>query len=497
MLNLLPMNPSGDQDPCQSRSLYTPELEHDACGIGFVAHLKGIASHAIVKDALTMLENMEHRGAVGCDPNTGDGAGILIQIPDGYFREVCAPLGLDLPEPGTYGVGMGFFPQDDRRRAQIQDELALWIERLGLQCLGYRTLPVDLQKAELGKDARESAPFQMQVFVRPQEALPSEQLERRLFILRKAFAHHIERVMPEVGDDFYFTSFSSRTIVYKGQLRTEQVRRYFPDLEDPRLHSALALVHSRFSTNTFPRWRLAQPFRYIAHNGEINTIRGNVNWMRAKESLMESKHFSKQELDWLMPICDNRYSDSHNLDSIVELLVMSGRSLPHVMMMLIPEAWENNPAMDPARRAFYAYHATLMEPWDGPASVCFTDGRIVGATLDRNGLRPSRYAVTEDDRLVMASEAGALPLRAHEVRERGRLQPGRIFVADLEAGRIISDEELKDGIARQQPYGKWLETHQLQLHALPRVPMNEAAPSLPLSVRQRLFGMTREEQRLV
>ena len=490
-------NPPSDQEGCQSRSLYTPSLEHDACGIGFVAHLKGQGSHRIVRDALTMLENMEHRGAVGCDPNTGDGAGILVQIPDAFYREVCAPLGIDLPAAGSYGVGMGFFPAEAGLRAQVQALLEAWITRIGLRLLGYRSLPVTPEAAELGRDARSVEPAIMQVFVAPAAPMEQDLLERRLFILRKTVAHQVERELPAVGDSFYFTSFSSRTIVYKGQLRTHQVRTYFPDLEDPRLHSALALVHSRFSTNTFPRWRLAQPFRYIAHNGEINTIRGNINWMRAKESLMASPLFTPEELSWLMPICDGRYSDSHNLDSIVELLVMSGRSLPHVMMMLVPEAWENDPAMDPARRAFYAYHATLMEPWDGPASLCFTDGRIVGATLDRNGLRPSRYAITEDDRLVMASEAGALPLRAEEVRERGRLQPGRIFVADLEAGRIISDEELKAHIAGQQPYAEWLEAHQLHLHTLPHVPAPRPDWRLSLRQRQRLFGMTREEQRQV
>ncbi|MEM7374042.1 MAG: glutamate synthase large subunit [Bacteroidota bacterium] len=480
-------------------SLYVPSLEHDACGIGFIAQLDNTASHSVVSDALTMLENMEHRGACGCDPNTGDGAGILIQIPHEFYQEECQKLGFGLADPGTYGVGMIFFPSNEALRLACQEILESYIEKLGLAILGYRPLPVLTEHAEVGADAQAVQPTIEQVFLVPQTSISPEQLERKLFLLRRAASIHIYRELKEVGDDFYFTSLSYKTVVYKGQFKTDQVRRFFPDLEDERVTSVLALVHSRFSTNTFPKWRLAQPFRYIAHNGEINTIRGNVNWMRAKEVLMNSPFFSPEEIQMMLPICDANHSDSRNLDSIVELLVMCGRSLPHVMMMLIPEAWQENSLMDPARRAFYEYHATLMEPWDGPASVCFTDGKIVGATLDRNGLRPSRYAITEDHRLVMASEAGALPLDPAKVLKRGRLQPGRIFVANLEEGRIISDEELKQEISTAYPYQEWLDTHKLKLENLP-LPQHseEYAPFTDKFVqRQQLFGMTSEEEKMI
>ncbi|MEM7655543.1 MAG: glutamate synthase large subunit [Bacteroidota bacterium] len=488
-----------DQPLSPSKSMYLPEMEHDACGIGFIAQLHNQPSHQVVSDALTMLENMEHRGACGCDPNTGDGAGILIQVPDEFYQEVCGELGLDLPAYGQYGVGMTFFPQDARLREACRTRLEALLDQLGIPLLGYRPLPTRAKEAEVGTEALQVEPTIEQVFVERPKDMSMEQFERKLFLLRRATTHQVNRELPEVGDHFYFTSFSYKTVVYKGQLRTDQVRRYYADLEDPRVTSALALVHSRFSTNTFPQWRLAQPFRYIAHNGEINTIRGNVNWMAAKEVLMESDCFSSEEMELLFPICDSNHSDSRNLDSIVELLVMCGRSLPHAMMMIIPEAWQDNPQMDPARRAFYEYHSTLMEPWDGPASVCFTDGKIVGATLDRNGLRPSRYAVTQDGRLVMASEAGALPLDPSIVVQRGRLQPGRIFMADLEAGRIISDEELKHQIATAKPYQEWLDAYKLDINELRlpgEVPAYTDYPS-DLTQRQQMFGMTTEELRVV
>lgn len=484
--------------PSTPSSLYVPSLEHDACGIGFIAQLDNQASHAVVSDALTMLENMEHRGACGWDPNTGDGAGILIQIPHSFYQEECQQLGFTLPEPGEYGVGMIFFPGDEELRSACRQILESFVEKLGLSILGYREVPSLPEHAELGADAASVQPHIEQIFLKPEQQMSPDGLERKLFLLRRAASIHIYKKLEEVGDDFYFTSLSYKTVVYKGQFKTDQVRRFFPDLEDERVTSVLALVHSRFSTNTFPKWRLAQPFRYIAHNGEINTIRGNVNWMRAKEVLMESPFFSPEEIQMLLPICDAKHSDSRNLDSIVELLVMCGRSLPHVMMMLIPEAWQKNPLMDPDRKAFYEYHATLMEPWDGPASVCFTDGKIVGATLDRNGLRPSRYAITEDRRLVMASEAGALPLDPAKVLKRGRLQPGRIFVADLEAGRIISDEELKREISTAHPYQEWLDTYKLTLRDLV-FPSEKEYASFPDSFtqRQQLFGISSEEIKMI
>ena len=478
-------------------SLYTPQLEHDSCGIGCIAHLKGEASHQIITDALGMLCNMEHRGARGCDPQTGDGAGILIQLPDAFLREMAIKVGITLPAKGTYGAGNVFFPQDAAMRLECKAIIAQQCEKLNFQVLGYRPLDTHARSAQIGVEALETEPVWEQLFVVSKNNLSGVDLERRLYLLRRSTAHKIREYIPAVGDDFYFTSLSHRTMVYKGQLRTDQVGLYFSDLQDERVVSALALVHSRFSTNTFPKWRLAQPFRYIAHNGEINTIAGNVNWMRAKESIMRSSHFSDEELQMLMPICDEAFSDSRNLDAVVELLVMSGRSLPHVMMMLIPEAWQEHTLMDPDRKAFYDFHATLMEPWDGPASICFTDGQLVGATLDRNGLRPSRYLITNDHRLILASEAGALSIPPEEVSYRGRLQPGRILVADMSEGRIIGDEELKGRICNERPYKESLTQNRVSLSELPEAPGEAATPAEPLIKRQQLFGITLEEIRVV
>ncbi|MDX1908984.1 MAG: glutamate synthase large subunit [Bacteroidia bacterium] len=479
--------------------MYESQLEHDSCGIGMIADLGGRKTHQTVADALTMLANMEHRGACGADPDTGDGAGILIQVPDQFLREVCRELGILLPAAGTYGVGMVFFPPDEARRHLCKHYLGEACAQRGFRILGYRALPVAADAAGIGAGARFAEPQVEQVFVVPEVPMDPDTLERQLFLLRRLASHAINNHIPDINDEFYFTSFSYKTLVYKGQLRTNQLRPYFPDLQDPRVVSGLALVHSRFSTNTFPKWRLAQPFRYIAHNGEINTIRGNVNWMRAKEGMMESSLFTQEELDMLFPICDPRHSDSRNLDSVVELLVMGGRSLPHVMMMLIPEAWQDNPQMDKDRAAFYEYHATLTEPWDGPASICFTDGRIVGATLDRNGLRPSRYIVTTDNRLILASEAGALPVDPATVVHKGRLQPGRILIADLAQGRIISDEELKQDIATRHPYREWLNQYKINLEDLPEPPASEIVrPDADTLLRhQHLFGVTQEELRMI
>lgn len=482
-----------------SNSLYDSSFEHDACGIGFVAHLKGKKSHQNVSDALEMLRNMEHRGACGCDPKTGDGAGILIQVPDSYFRALSIELDFELPEFGKYGVGVIFFPKNEEQREEARTILNEELKELGFTKLAYRVLPTLPEIADIGEAALDKEPQIEHLFLKGQASWDSATLERKLFILRRVASHTINREIENIGDDFYIASISYKTIIYKGQFRTDQVEAYFPDLQDERVESALALVHSRFSTNTFPKWRLAQPFRYIAHNGEINTIKGNVNWMQAKEFLMESPLFTRMEMAAMQPICDPKQSDSRNLDSIVEFLVMSGRSLPHVMMMLIPEAWQGNDQMDPTRRAFYEYHATLMEPWDGPASICFTDGNIVGATLDRNGLRPSRYAVTDDDRLIMSSEAGALQLDPKRVIKRGRLQPGRIFVADLSQGRIISDEELKADICSRKPYQEWLDHHKETLAALP--PQTHKQAYFPfredILTQQQLFGVTSEELKVV
>lgn len=480
-----------------NKSLYLPELEHDSCGIGFVAHLKGKKSHGVIKDALTMLTNMEHRGGCGCEPNTGDGAGILLQVPHKFFAEECKKIGIDLPAFGEYGVGMVFFPKNKKQREKYRAVFNKNIDDLDFELLGYREVPTD--NTGLGSSAISVEQSVEQVFIRHKNrSIDFETLERKLFVLRSFTTHTVRRLYPESTDTFYFTSLSDKIIVYKGQLKTEQVRTYYPDLQDERMDSALALVHSRFSTNTFPKWKLAQPFRYIAHNGEINTIRGNVNWMRAKEAMVETDLFTREELDMVFPICHTSRSDSANLDNIIELLVLGGRSLPHVMMMLIPEAWQENDLMDEDKKAFYEYHAAIMEPWDGPASICFTDGKIVGATLDRNGLRPSRYCLTEDDMLIMASEAGALSVDPAKVVLKGRLQPGKMFVADLEQGRIISDDELKHDICTRKPYKQWLQENKTELEDLP--PVNVEVPALDeetLLNRQLAFGYSSEDLKVI
>ncbi|MEM6765129.1 MAG: glutamate synthase large subunit [Bacteroidota bacterium] len=482
------------KEPSQQRSLYVPSLEHDACGIGFVAHLKGKKSHKNIADAVQMLVNMEHRGACGCDENTGDGAGILIQTPDAFFQEVCPGHGINLPEYGKYGVGMIFFPKNKELKEACRSIFNSYIEKLGLKLLGYRILPT--ADAGIGPAARSVEPYIEQVFIAPGEEMEAEAFERKLFVLRRAASHAITKEVGGIGEQFYVVSLSYKTITYKGQFRTDQVKPYFPDLSDKRVTSAVAVIHSRFSTNTFPKWRLAQPFRYIAHNGEINTIRGNVNWMKAKEALMECDAFTPEEVQMLLPICNASMSDSRNLDNVVELLVLAGRSLPHVMMMMVPEAWQENPDMPAYKREFYQYHATLMEPWDGPASISFTDGNIVGATLDRNGLRPSRYCLTYDDRVIMASEAGALPVDPSTVTEKGRLQPGKMFVVDMSEGRIIRDDELKRKICTQQPYGRWLREHRLRLSEF-SFTVEEKEEKVSLLQRQQIFGITSEELKVV
>ncbi|MEX0812572.1 MAG: glutamate synthase large subunit [Chitinophagales bacterium] len=487
------------QKNASQQGLYVPEMEHDNCGIGFIANLKGYKTHKTVNDALTMLENMEHRGGTGYDINTGDGAGILIQIPHEFFVIQCKNLGFKLPQFGGYAVGMIFFPKDKKRRENCRKILNEAIEKSGLELLGYRKVPVNSEG--IGQMALDSAPVIEQLFVRLKFNLYAPGvLERRVFVLRKFTTNIIRERIPDTEDDFYLSSMSYKTIVYKGQLTTRQLRTYYPDLEDAHLKSAIALIHSRFSTNTFPKWKLAQPFDFIAHNGEINTIKGNVNWMRAKEVLMNSALFTNEEFEMMLPICNHNRSDSSNLDSIIEMLLFGGRSLPHAMMMLIPEAWQEDKDMDPLKRAFYEYHASFMEPWDGPASICFTDGRIVGATLDRNGLRPSRYALTDDDYLVMSSEAGALILDEKKIVKKGRVQPGKMFVADIEQGRIISDEELKKEICAQQPYQEWLDNGLLRMEDLVQKNVSleiQKPDSKKLRREQIIQGMTSEDLRVI
>ncbi len=446
--------------------LYNPEFEHDACGIGFVANIKGHKSHQHIADALTVLENMEHRGACGCENNTGDGAGILFQIPHEFFFDECIKLGIHLPSYGKYGVGMIFFPKSIGLREECRDIFNRAAEKLGLEILVYRKVPVN--KNDIGPSALSVEPCMEQVFIGcPDSITNTIDFERKLFILRNYATHTINNSTRKDDIGFYMASLSAKTIIYKGQLTSMQVRHYFPDLNDKRVVSAFGLVHSRFATNTFPSWKLAQPFRYMAHNGEINTLQGNLNWLRSSEKGFTTPHFSKEELEMILPIVTGGQSDSACLDNMIELLTLTGRSLPHVMMMLIPEAWDGNADMDPVKKAFYEYHACMIEPWDGPASISFTDGNMIGATLDRNGLRPSRYTVTHDDRVIMASETGVLPIDPANVKEKGRLQPGKMFVVDMAQGRIISDEELKQTICSQKPYADWLNKYKIRLEELP------------------------------
>ena len=446
--------------------LYDPAYEHDACGIGFVAHIKGIKAHQNVDDALTILENMEHRGACGCEINTGDGAGIMIQIPHEFFFDELLQKGIHLPDINEYGVGFIFFPAEKGMKEECQEIFARAAEKLGIEIIGYRTVPVN--KSTIGPSALSVEPIMEQVFLKKPDSISDpEDFERKLFVLKNYASHTINNSIKKEAIGFYMASLSQRVIVYKGQLTSHQVREYFPDLSNKRVVSAFGLVHSRFATNTFPSWKLAQPFRYIAHNGEINTLQGNLNWLRSSESSFFSPYFSKEELDMILPIVTAGQSDSACLDNVIELLTLSGRSLPHVMMMLIPEAWDGNELMDPVKKAFYEFHAAFMEPWDGPASISFTNGKIIGATLDRNGLRPSRYCVTNDDRVIMASETGALPIDPAIIIEKGRLQPGKMFVVDMEAGKIISDTDLKENICAQQPYADWVNKYKIRLEELP------------------------------
>ncbi|MGI9138134.1 MAG: glutamate synthase large subunit [Sediminibacterium sp.] len=450
----------------ENLGLYNPAYEHDACGIGFVAHIKGIKSHQNVDDALTILENMEHRGACGCEINTGDGAGIMIQIPHEFFFDELLHKGIHLPNLNEYGVGFIFFPAEKGMKEECKEIFSRAAEKLGIEIIGYRSVPVN--KKTIGPSALSVEPIMEQVFLKkPDSITDPEDFERKLFVLKNYASHTINNSIKKDAIGFYMASLSQRVIVYKGQLTSHQVREYFPDLSDKRVVSAFGLVHSRFATNTFPSWKLAQPFRYIAHNGEINTLQGNLNWLRSSESSFFSPYFSKEELDMILPIVTAAQSDSACLDNVIELLTLSGRSLPHVMMMLIPEAWDGNELMDPVKKAFYEFHAAFMEPWDGPASISFTNGKIIGATLDRNGLRPSRYCVTNDDRVIMASETGALPIDPAIIIENGRLQPGKMFVVDMEAGKIISDTDLKQTICAQQPYADWVNKYKIRLEELP------------------------------
>ncbi|TYR33904.1 glutamate synthase large subunit [Sphingobacterium phlebotomi] len=474
------------------QGLYNPDFEHDACGVGFVAHIKGKKSHQQVKDALTMLENMEHRGACGCDPESGDGAGIMIQLPHEFLWEECINLGIQLEEPGYYGAGMVFLPKEEELNQLCRNAIVEATEERGMKFLGFRDVPVN--REGIGPTALSAEPEIVQFFVsRPDGVSTTADFERKLFVLRRLIIQKIKQ-QQTYPLPLYIASLSCKTIVYKGQLTTYQVGTYFEDLKDPRVVSAFGLVHSRFSTNTFPSWSLAQPFRNIAHNGEINTLTGNLNWFYAGARALSSPYFTEEEMQILLPVVDRGQSDSACLDNVVELLLHSGRSLPHVMLMLVPEAWDGNTQMDPLKKAFYEYHATLMEPWDGPAALCFTDGNTIGATLDRNGLRPLRFAVTSDDRVVVASEAGALPVPESLIIKKGRQQPGKIFVVDMEKGCIRSDEEVKGELVRQQPYGEWLDNYKIRMAELekPRVTYTYLKKESVFKYQQ-AFGYSRED----
>ncbi|WP_313951693.1 glutamate synthase large subunit [Accumulibacter sp.] len=481
----------------ERQGLYDPANEHDACGVGFVAHIRGKKSHSIIEQGLLILNNLDHRGAVGADPLMGDGAGILIQIPDALFREEMAEKGVRLPPAGDYGVGMVFLPKESASRLACQEEIERAVRAEGQVVLGWRDVPVD-HSLPMSPVVRAREPVIRQIFIgRGADIMVTDALERKLYAIRRCAANAILALGLKHSKEFYQPSVSARTIVYKGLLLAGQVGKYYTDLEDPRCASALALVHQRFSTNTFPTWQLAHPYRMIAHNGEINTVRGNYNWMRAREKGTWSPMLGA-DLDKIWPLIYPGQSDSAAFDNSLELLVMGGYSLAHAMMMMIPEAWESHTLMDPKRSAFYKYHAAMMEPWDGPAAVAFTDGRQIGATLDRNGLRPARYLVTDDDLVVMASEAGVLPIPEERIVKKWRLQPGKMFLIDLDQGRIIEDRELKDTLSRLKPYEDWLSRINIRLDDLPSPATGPARTySASLLDRQQAFGYSQEDLKFI
>jgi glutamate synthase (NADPH/NADH) large chain len=476
-----------------AQGLYDPRNEHDSCGVGFIVDLKGRKSHQLVRDGLTALANMNHRGACGCENNTGDGAGVLIQVPHEFLSERVKGLGITLPAPGEYGVGAFFTSPDPAQKRYGMELFERIVAEEGQVFLGWR--PIRTDNSSLGETARAVEPLTWHAFVgKGPRIAASDGFERKLYVIRKRFEHEIEESGLDDHRYFYFSSLSCRTLVYKGMLTTDQLPLYFADdLDDPRLSSALCMFHSRFSTNTFPSWQLAHPYRMISHNGEINTLRGNINWMKAREALFESALYEPGDVSKIKPIVREGLSDTACLDNAIELLVRSGYSLPHAMMMLIPEAWENHESMSQVKKDFYAFHSCMMEPWDGPASVTFCDGKSIGAVLDRNGLRPSRYIVTDDDRVIMASEVGALEFPPENIVKKGRLEPGKMFLVDLQQGRIIGDHELKHSIASAKPYGKWLRQHMVRLADLPAAPELPAGDPDTLLLRQMAFGYTLED----
>ncbi len=498
----------------QQHGLYSATHEHDACGLGFVAHVKGHKSHEIVKNALKILENLDHRGAVGADKLMGDGAGILIQLPDALYREEMARQGVALPPPGEYGVGMIFLPKENASRLACVQEMERAIKAEGQVLLGWRDVPVN-REMPMSPTVRAKEPVLRQVFIGSgNDVIVQDALERKLYVIRKTASAHIQNLKLKHSKEYYVPSMSSRTVIYKGLLLADQVGTYYLDLQDPRCISALGLVHQRFSTNTFPEWPLAHPYRYVAHNGEINTVKGNYNWMKAREGVMSSPVLGA-DLQKLYPITFPGQSDTATFDNCLELLTMAGYPISQAVMMIIPEPWEQHATMDERRRAFYEYHAAMLEPWDGPASIVFTDGRQIGATLDRNGLRPSRYCVTDDDLVIMASETGVLPVPENKIVRKWRLQPGRMFLIDLEQGRMIDDEEIKATLAHSKPYKQWIENLRIRLDDVQdtsiiteptdgtRMGSDEASTTMSASSglmespalldRQQAFGYTQED----
>src|SRR5215211_3391541 len=478
-----------------AQGLYNPALEKDSCGVGFIADIKGAKSRQIIDDALAILCNLEHRGAVGADPRAGDGAGILVQIPHAFFARKAEKLGFKLPNPGEYAVGVLFMPRDPDWRQIIRDIYAQTIKREGMTLLGWRDVPTD--NSTLGETVKPTEPVHQQVFIgRGKKIKSDDEFERRLYILRKSISSAIYSRRERRLAGYYPVSISCRTVVYKGMFLADQLGTYYPDLHEPDFVSALALVHQRFSTNTFPTWSLAHPYRMIAHNGEINTLRGNNNWMAARQASVSSPRFG-DDISKLWPISYEGQSDTACFDNALEFLVQGGYSLAHAVMMMVPEAWAGNPLMDEERRSFYEYNAALMEPWDGPAAIAFTNGRQIGATLDRNGLRPARYFLTRGDRIIMASEMGVLPIPEEDIVTKWRLQPGKMLLVDLDQGRLIPDEELKATLARSNPYKEWLARTQIVLEDLPPAPGQTARSNMPLLDRQQTFGYTQEDLRVL
>ncbi|MGO4573560.1 glutamate synthase large subunit [Microvirga sp. 2TAF3] len=477
------------------QGLYDPANEKDSCGVGFIADMKNRKFHSIVEQGLAILENMDHRGAVGADPKSGDGCGILVQVPHRFFSAECAKLGIWLPDAGEYGVGHLFMPRDPEGFKLVEEIVAKAIADEGLQVLGWRDVPVDA--SDLGDSVKASEPLHRQIFIGKGKGMDDQEtFERRLFLARKVISNAVYDMKDPRTAGYYPVSLSSRTIVYKGMVLVTQLGKYYLDLQDPRFESAIALVHQRFATNTFPTWQLAHPYRMVAHNGEINTLRGNVNWMAARQASVDSDLFAN-DISKIWPISYEGQSDTACFDNALEFLVRGGYSLAHAMMMLIPEAWAGNPLMDEDRRAFYEYHAALMEPWDGPAAVCFTDGKQIGATLDRNGLRPARYLVTDDGLVVLASEMGVLPIPEEKIVEKWRLQPGKMLLIDLEQGRIVSDDEIKHQLSQAHPYKDWLKRAQIVLEDLKPVQARESRTDVSLLDRQQAFGYTQEDLKLL